>query len=52
MLAMFVPTILMTGVGILLLVLGGGTSSIVFGVLVNFFLQVLGRDFDLFHGRL
>lgn len=35
MLAMFVPTILMTGVGILLLVLGGGGSTtVVFGVLV------------------
>ncbi|MEO8845176.1 MAG: HAMP domain-containing sensor histidine kinase [Kofleriaceae bacterium] len=34
MLAMFVPTILMTGVGILLLVLGGGTRSVVFGILV------------------
>lgn len=34
MLAVLVPTILMTGVGIILLVLGGGTTTVVAGVLV------------------
>jgi len=34
MLAVLVPTVLMTGVGIILLVLGGGTTSLISGVLV------------------